>query len=109
MVSPPAAVPYSRLLREICEREGGFTPNVTHETRDISMTQPLIAAGLAVGLLPRLRLAQRHPGVELRSLPETPVVRSVWIVRLAQRRTPAAGPMIAALRSLRASSELLSE
>ena len=98
-VSPPASTPYSQLLRRICEQRGGFTPNVTHETRDISMAQPLIAAGLAVGLLPALGLAQRHPGVEIRGLPETPVARSVWVVRLAHRRTPAAAPMVAALRS----------
>ena len=98
-VSPPASAPYSRILRRICEEKGGFTPTVTHETRDISMAQPLIAAGLAVGLLPALSLAQRHPGVEVRALSETPVARSVWAVRLAHRRTPAAGPMVAALRN----------
>lgn len=97
-VSPPASVPYTQLLRQICEQKGGFTPNVTHETRDISLAQPLIAAGLAVGLLPALSLAQRHPGVEIRSLPKALVARSVWIVRLAHRRNPAAAPMMAALR-----------
>ncbi len=107
-VSPRAATPYSQLLRRLCEEKGGFTPNVTHEARDISMAQPLIAAGLAVGLLPALSLAQRHPGVEVRGLPETPVARSVWVVRLAHRRTPAATPMIVALRSAAAELRLLS-
>ncbi len=106
-VSPPAEVPYTRFLREMCEQRGGFTPNVTHETRDIAMAQPLIAAGLAVGLLPALGLAQRHPGVEIRGLAETPVARSVWVVRLADRRTPAAAPMIAALRSAAGELRLL--
>ena len=98
-VSPPAATTYAQLLREICQQQGGFAPRVTHETRDISMAQPLIAAGLAVGLLPALSLAQPHPGVAIRRLPETPVARSVWAVRLAHRRTPASAPMTAALRT----------
>jgi DNA-binding transcriptional LysR family regulator len=106
-VSPPASVPYSRSLRELCQREGGFTPTVTYETRDISMAQPLVAAGLAVGLLPALSLAQRHPGVTVRSLPSAPLARSVSIVRLAGRRTPAAAPMIAELRSAAARVDIL--
>lgn len=106
-MSPPASVPYSRLLRQICEEKGGFTPNVTHETRDISMAQPLIAAGLAVGLLPALSLVQQHPGVAIRNVPEAPVARSVWAVRLAHRRTPPVAPMIAALRSAAGELRLL--
>ena len=54
------------------------------------------------------RLGHRDAGVEIRGLPETPVARSVWVVRLAHRRTPAAAPMIAALRSASADLRLLS-
>ena len=106
-VSPRASEPYLQLLRRLCEEKGGFTPNVTHEARDISMAQPVIAAGLAVGLLPALSLAQRHPGVEVRGLSEAPVARSVSVMRLANRRIPAAAPMIAALRSAAGELELL--
>jgi DNA-binding transcriptional LysR family regulator len=107
-VSPPSSTPYAQLLRRICEEKGGFTPKVSHETRDISMAQPLIAAGLAVGLLPALSLAQRHPGVEVRGVPETPMARSVWVVRLRQRRIPTARPMIEALRVEAENLQLLS-
>lgn len=97
-VSPPPAAPYAQTLRDICREHGGFTPR-THETRDISMAQPLIATGLAVGLLPALSLVQPHPQVCVRSMPGIPLARSVWAVHLSERRVPVAGAMVAALRA----------
>jgi DNA-binding transcriptional LysR family regulator len=61
------------------------------------MAQPLIAAGLAVALLPSLSLAQPHPGVTVRELPDAPPGRDVWCVRPAHQRLPAATAMISAL------------
>jgi DNA-binding transcriptional LysR family regulator len=68
------------------------------------MAQPLIAAGLAVALLPSLNLAVPHPGVTVRELPQTPPGRAIWCVRPANQRLPAANAMISAL--VRASARL---
>jgi DNA-binding transcriptional LysR family regulator len=68
------------------------------------MAQPLIAAGLAVALLPSLNLAQPHRGVTVLQLPDAPPGRDVWCVRAAHQRLPAATAMISALA--RATSRL---
>jgi DNA-binding transcriptional LysR family regulator len=61
------------------------------------MAQPLIAAGLAVALLPALELARPHPGVTVRELPHAPPGRDIWCVQPANRRLPAASAMLDAL------------
>lgn len=55
-------------LVRACAR-AGFTPDVRHSTDDYLMVQSLVAAGLAVALLPEaaLRVATR-PGVEVRDV-----------------------------------------
>jgi DNA-binding transcriptional LysR family regulator len=61
------------------------------------MAQPLIAAGLAIALLPSLNLARPHPEVTVRRLPDAPPGRDVWCVRPTHQRLPAATAMIGAL------------
>jgi DNA-binding transcriptional LysR family regulator len=95
-IIPPASAPYSQTLHDLLREYGGFTPKA-HETRDIAMAQPLIATGLAVGLLPTMSLVQRHPGVVVRNLPSGAMARSVWALRMARRRTPSDEAMIAAI------------
>jgi DNA-binding transcriptional LysR family regulator len=95
-LSPPAGEPYSEALRDLLRDEGGFTPQF-HETRDIAMAQPLIAAGLAVGMLPALNLLQPHAGVVVRSLPAAGLARSVFALRLARHDSVATDRMVAAL------------
>ncbi len=96
-VSPPVDTPYTRLLFRLCREHGGFEPEVAYETADIAMAQPLVAAGLAVALLPALGLVPRHAGVVVRPLPSTPPARSVWAVRPATKRAPTAAAMVEAL------------
>ena len=98
-VSPPADAPYTRLLRRLCREHGDFDPNIAFETGDIAMAQPLVAAGLAVALLPALGLRPRLDNVVVRALSSMPPARSVEVGRVRGRRTPAAGPMIEALRA----------
>ena len=98
-VSPPATAPYTRVLRRLCQKHGGFEPDIAFETGDIAMAQPLVAAGLAVALLPALGLRPRHENVVVRPLPDVPPARAVEVVRLTDRRTPTAAPMIEALRT----------
>ncbi len=94
---PPPDTPYTRLLFRLCREHGGFEPEVGYETADIAMAQPLVAAGLAVALLPALGLVPRHAGVVVRPLPSTPPARSVWAVRPANKRAPTAAAMVEAL------------
>jgi DNA-binding transcriptional LysR family regulator len=84
-------------LQEFCREHGGFEPRIEYPTYDVAMAQPLVAAGLAVSLLPALNLAFRHPGVAVRELPHAPPGRDIWCVRPANRRLPVAEPMVQAL------------
>lgn len=96
-VSPPADHEYTRVLRRLCRTYGDFEPDVAYETGDIAMAQPIVAAGLAVALLPALGLVPTHAGVTVRRLPSTPPARSVWTVRPRGRRAPVAAAMNDAL------------
>ncbi|MGZ4276797.1 MAG: LysR family transcriptional regulator [Solirubrobacteraceae bacterium] len=96
-VTPPVASAYTQVLQDFCRRHGGFEPTLGYEIDDVAMAQPLVAAGLAVALLPRLNLVRPHPGIVVRDLPEGPPARSVWSVRPADRRVPAARAMVGTL------------
>jgi DNA-binding transcriptional LysR family regulator len=95
--SAPLGSPQAVLLQQFCRERGGFEPKLEYPTEDVAMAQPLIAAGLAVALLPSLNLAPPHPGVTVRQLPDAPPGRDVWCVRPAHQRLPAATEMISAL------------
>jgi DNA-binding transcriptional LysR family regulator len=93
----PLGSPATVLLQQFCREHGGFEPRLEYPTDDVAMAQPLIAAGLAVALLPALNLAQPHPGVTVRQLPNAPPGRDIWCVRPAHQRLPAAIAMADAL------------
>jgi DNA-binding transcriptional LysR family regulator len=95
--SPPLDSHATLLLREYCREHGGFEPRIEYPADDVTMAQPLIAAGLAVALLPGLNLAQPHAGVTVRELPHAPPGRDIWCMRPRSRRLPAAEPMVEAL------------
>ena len=95
--SAPLGTPQALLLQQFCREHGGFEPRLDYPTDDVAMAQPLIAAGLAVALLPSLNLALPHPGVTVRGLPDTPPGRDIWCVRPVHQRLPAAAAMIGAL------------
>ncbi|MDP2711851.1 MAG: LysR family transcriptional regulator [Solirubrobacteraceae bacterium] len=96
-VGPPSDHAHTQILRDLYREHGGFEPDVAYETRDIAMAQPIVAAGLAVALLPALALVPTHAGVVVRRLPSTPPARSVWTVRPSHRRMPIAVAMNEAL------------
>jgi DNA-binding transcriptional LysR family regulator len=93
----PPGTPATTRLQEYCREHGGFEPRIEYPLYDVAMAQPLVAAGLAVSLLPGLDLASLHPGVTVRELSPAPPGREVWCVRPANRRLPAAEPMAQAL------------
>ncbi len=98
-VSPPPGTPYTLQLHDLCQRHGGFEPNVVYETIDIAMAQPLVAAGLAVAMLPALGLKPQHEGVVARPLPSIPPARSVEVGRLKGVEVPTAPAMVDALHA----------
>jgi DNA-binding transcriptional LysR family regulator len=95
--SAPLGSPQALLLQQFCREYGGYEPKLEYPTDDVAMAQPLIAAGLAVALLPSLNLAQPHPGVTVRKLPDVPPGRDLWCVRPTNQHLPAATAMIGAL------------
>jgi DNA-binding transcriptional LysR family regulator len=95
--SAPLGTPQALLLQQFCREHGGFEPKLDYPTADVAMAQPLIAAGLAIALLPSLNLALPHPGVTVRQLPDTPPGRDLWCVRPVHQRLPAAAAMLSAL------------
>jgi len=94
--APPGS-PATVLLQQFCREHGGFDPKLDYPTEDVAMAQPLIAAGLAVSLLPSLNLARPHPAIAVRELPHVPPAREVWCVWPANRRLPAGGAMVEAM------------
>jgi DNA-binding transcriptional LysR family regulator len=98
-VLPPAGHAYTQLVRRLCADAAGFEPRVTLETGDIAMVQPLVAAGLAVSLLPALGLAPRHRDIVVRPLAGAPLARQVQVLRLARHRSPVAVAMTDQLRT----------
>jgi DNA-binding transcriptional LysR family regulator len=96
-VCPPPDHDYARVLRGLSAKHGGFEPDVAFETGDIAMVQPLVAAGLAVSVVPALALRPLQEGVVLRPLRSTPLARSVWAVHPVDRPAPAVGAMVEAL------------
>jgi DNA-binding transcriptional LysR family regulator len=87
---------YRRMFERACAA-AGFEPQVAHETEDVLIAQSFVAAGLGLALMPRLALSVTHPSIALRELRDAPR-RQVWAARVKNRRVPAAGAMLAALR-----------
>ncbi|MGA5822825.1 LysR family transcriptional regulator [Kitasatospora sp. NPDC094028] len=88
---PPG--PCLDIMTDACAA-AGFTPNVVAASEDYASAIGFVAAGLGVGLVPRLALGGRHPGVAVRRLHRPQPVRSVY---LAVQEAAAAQP---ALRTL---------
>jgi DNA-binding transcriptional LysR family regulator len=95
--TPPLGSAPTALIQRVCRELGGFEPRLDYPIHDVAMAQPLVAAGLAVALLPALNLTRPHPGVAVRELPEAPLARQIWCLQPAGRRLPAADPMITSL------------
>lgn len=96
-VSPPPDTPHTHLLLRMC-REQGFEPTIAFETVDVAMAQPLVAAGLAVAVLPALASTPVQQGVAVRPLTGRRPARTVELVRPPGRSVPAARAMVEAIR-----------
>lgn len=72
----------------------GINPNFVVECEDYPTAQGFVAAGLGIGLIPRMGLGSRHPAVVLREVRNPQPIRAIYA---AVRQTPSAQP---ALRGL---------
>jgi len=82
-----------------CER-AGFHPDLAFQTNDYNVAQGLVAAGVAISLIPELALSNAREDIVIRDLPERerPVRRVVAATLAGGARSPATGAMLEALQ-----------
>ncbi|MEV6103671.1 LysR family transcriptional regulator [Streptomyces sp. NPDC051940] len=86
-------------LQEACAA-AGFSPSYGVQSGDYGSAQGFVAAGLGVALVPRLGLAQRHPGVVVRPVRGPEPVRVIQAaVREAALGLPAVRGLLDTLRN----------
>jgi DNA-binding transcriptional LysR family regulator len=78
-----------------CER-AGFQPDLAFQTNDYNVAQGLVAAGVAISLIPELALSNLRDDVVIRPLPERerPVRKVVAATLAGATRTPATAAMV---------------
>jgi DNA-binding transcriptional LysR family regulator len=77
----------------------GFSPDFVIRSEDYATAQGFVAAGLGVGLMPRLGLRSRHPGVVVRPVRNPEPVRVISAVaRETALDQPALRSLLSALR-----------
>ncbi|MFB7338153.1 LysR family transcriptional regulator [Streptomyces adustus] len=77
----------------------GFSPDFVIQSEDYATAQGFVAAGLGVGLMPRLGLRNRHPGVVVRPVRNPEPVRVISAaVREIAFEQPALRGLLSALR-----------
>jgi DNA-binding transcriptional LysR family regulator len=82
------------VVRNVCNRLGGYEPDVRHRSDDGLVLSALVASGRAVTLLPAL-LATAMPQSTARRLREERVQRSIFT---ATRMTASGAPAVLAVR-----------
>jgi DNA-binding transcriptional LysR family regulator len=85
------------VLRNVCNRLGGYEPDIRHRSDDALVLSALVASGRAITLLPAL-LARAMPQITVRRLREERLQRTIFtVVRAAAREAPAVLAVRAAL------------
>ncbi len=98
-VSGHAVMGWEEMVQRTCRERGGFDPDIRHRVNDVTIAVALVAAGLAVTLLPRLVRAERHPGVVLRPVAGGPLHRQIFAVtRATDAARPSTQALLAAVR-----------
>jgi DNA-binding transcriptional LysR family regulator len=88
------------MTERTCRELGGFDPGIRHRTNDSVVSLELVAAGLAVTLLPDLVAPGAHPGVIVRELAEGSVHRTIFAAtRTADARRPSVQALLAAVHN----------
>jgi DNA-binding transcriptional LysR family regulator len=98
-VTGPVGMGWQDMIMRICRERGGFEPDVRHRSNDAVIGLAIVAAGLAVTMLPELLGPGRRPGVVLRGIAGEPVYRSVFaVIRSADAARPSIQALLAAIR-----------
>lgn len=87
------AAGYRDFVVRLC-RDAGFEPSIAFEPGDLWTGRGIIAAGLAVGLMPQLAFTVPYPGVAIRRLAGVAPTRTILAVQVPGRRLPATAPML---------------
>jgi DNA-binding transcriptional LysR family regulator len=86
---------HAAVVEHLCNRLGGYAPDIRHRTDDALILRALVASGQAVTLLPAL-IATASPDVAVRPIADGPVRRTMFT---AARAAAATAPAIAAVRT----------
>jgi DNA-binding transcriptional LysR family regulator len=78
-------------------RAAGFEPEIAFEPGDLWTGRGIVAAGLAVGLMPRLSFSIPYPGVAARPVTGASPARAILAVHVPGRRVAAVAPMLECL------------
>ncbi|WP_055587517.1 LysR family transcriptional regulator [Peterkaempfera griseoplana] len=93
---PPGNICHDWLVRTL--REAGEEPDVVYQVGEFETQIALIAAGLGVGLVPRLGRGPLPPGVLVRPVEPEPVRRVYALWRRQASRRPAITAALSAMR-----------
>jgi DNA-binding transcriptional LysR family regulator len=98
-VSGHAVMGWEEMVQRTCRERGGFDPDIRHRVNDVTIGLALVAARLAVTLLPDLVRPRREPGVALRRVAGGPLYRQIFAVtRAADAARPSIRALLAAIR-----------
>ena len=91
---------HGALVENVCNRLGGYAPDIRHRTDDVMILRALVSSGRAVTLLPAL-IGTATPRVAVRALAEGPLRRAIFT---AARAAGADMPAVTAVRTALASA-----
>jgi len=94
------AMGWEEMTQRICRELGGFEPDIRFRANDANVSLALVARGLALALIPDLPLAGGRPGVAIRPIAESEVIRAIFAVtRAADAARPSTQALLAAIRT----------
>jgi DNA-binding transcriptional LysR family regulator len=90
---------HAALVEHVCNRLGGYAPDVRHRTDDVMILRALVSSGRAITLLPAL-IGTATPEVAVLPVAEGPLRRTIFTaVRAAATEAPAIAAVRDALRA----------
>ena len=90
---------WEEMLQRTCRAHGDFDPDIRHRANDATVSLALVAAGLAVTLLPELALIGHRPGLALRPIAGERVDRAIGAgTREADAARPSTRALLAAVQ-----------
>ena len=91
------------MTERTCRERGGFAPDIRHRANDANVSMVLVAAGLAVALLPDLPLQDQRAGLAIRAIEGGPIGRAIFAAtRSADAARPSTQAVLDAVRGVAA-------